>query len=136
MARMEPEVAGGTKTILLVQWDSEIVIASLRGTADESDWVCTAVPMESLFIFPFSSISAGRGVCCCGPGCVVTGTTSHNVLVENSASEMLQASVCPEEHISSFSVVLMSLKKQHSRRQKDCSSNSVLFKQCLKSQRP
>lgn len=71
---MEPEVTGGTKTIFLVN----MVIASLRGTGDESSWVCTAVPMESLFIFPFSSVSAGRGVCCCGTACVVTGTTSHS----------------------------------------------------------
>lgn len=66
--------------------------------------------MESLPFFPFSSTSAGRGVCCCGPGCVVTGTTSHSVLVGSSTSEIPQASVCPEEHISSFSVVLLSLK--------------------------
>lgn len=108
----------------------------LRGTGDESEWVCTTVPVESLSFFPFSSISVGRGVCCCGPGCVVTGTTSHIVLVGSSTSEMPQASVCPEEHISSFSVVLLSLKIQHSRRQKGCSTNSLLFKQCLKSQRP
>lgn len=133
---METEVTGRTKTILLVEWDSRMVIASSRGTGDESDWGCTAVPMQSLFIFPFSSISTGRGVCCCGPVCVVTGTTSHSVLVGSSTSEMPRASVCPEEHISSFSVVLLSLKTQHSRRQNGCSANSLLFKQCLKSQRP
>lgn len=136
MPRKEPEVTGGTKTILLVEWDSKMVIASLRGTGDESDWVCTALPMQSLFVFPFSSMSAGRGVCCCGPGCVLTGTASHSVLVGSSTSEMPQATVCPEEHISSFSVVPLSLKIQHSRRQKGCSANALLFKQCLKSQRP
>lgn len=133
---MEPEVTGGTKTILLVEWDGKMVIASLRSTGEESEWGCTAVPMQSLFVFYFSSISTGRGVCCCGPDCVVTGTTSQTVLVGSRTSEMPQASVCPEEHISSFSVVLLSLKTQHSRRQKGCSANSLLFSQRLKSQRP
>lgn len=31
---MEPEAAGGTKTVL-VEWDSKMVIASLRGTGWE-----------------------------------------------------------------------------------------------------
>lgn len=133
---MESEVIGGIKTIFLVKWDSKMVLASLRGTGDESNWVCTAVPMESLFVFLFSSISAGRGVCCCVLPVLLLEQLPTVFRLGAAHLKCPRPVFAPEEHISSFSVVLLSLKTQHSRRQKGCSANSLLFKQCLQSQRP
>lgn len=77
-----------------------------------------------------------RGVCTAvAPALVLLGAASHDALVLGhlgiGSLKCPWASVCPEEHISSFSVVLMSLKTQHSRRQKGCSANSLIFRKSV-----
>lgn len=111
-----------------------MVVPSWRGTGDESDWWCAAAPVKSLLGCPLSVPSAGRcallwpWLCCYLEQLPAMLWCSA---IGNRELQMLRASAGPEEHISSFSMVLMSLKTQCSRRQKGCSANSLVFRKSV-----
>lgn len=97
---MKPEVTGGTKTVLLLEWDGQI---NQSGFVQQFPW--------SPCLFFLSPVLVQAEVCAAVALAVwLLEQLSHSVLVGSSTSEIPQASVCPEEHISSFSVVLLSLK--------------------------
>lgn len=122
---MKPEVTGGTKTVLLLEWDSKI---NQSGFVQQFPW--------SPCLFFLSPVLVQAEVCAAVAPAVWLLEQLPTVFWLGAAHLKSPRPVFAQRSTSAAFLWYCCLSKQHSRRQKGCSTNSLLFKQCLKSQRP